>query len=81
MMLLPELKTKVQIAFEVGAAAETRGIKCRITPKVDVAYGEPFKSNKMADFLKERVVKDVGTGSWARTFEDLKSRLVARGKK
>jgi len=81
MMLLPGLKTKVQIAFEVSAMAEAKGIKCRITPKVEVAYGEPFKSNKMADFLKERVVKDVGGGSWARAVDDLKGKLLAQGKK
>lgn len=81
MMLLPELRTKVTIGFEVGAAAEAKGVKCRITPRVDVAYGEPFKCNKMAEFLREKVVKDVGTGSWARTFKDLKSRLLVRGKK
>jgi len=81
MMLLPELRTKVTIGFEVGAAAEAKGVRCRITPRVDVAYGEPFKSNKMAEFLREKVVKDVGTGSWARTFKDLKGRLLVRGKK
>lgn len=81
MMLLPDLRTKVMIGFEVGVVAGAKGLKCRITAKADVAYGEPLKSNKIAEFLKERVVKDVGTGSWAHAFGDLKGRLLLRGKK
>ena len=81
-ILLPKVRSKVRVAFEVTAAVgEAEGMKLStsVEPRVKVVYGEPYNEGKMTEF----VAKEVGSSleGWSEVVRELRGRLVARGAK
>lgn len=82
-MLLPVLKTKVHVVFEIGAVGKGGEVEMGLTVKAEVVYGEKYKEDRMGDFLMSKV----GRGGqdarvrWVDAVRDLKKRLIQQGKK
>ena len=82
-MLLPSLKTKINVRFEIGAVGKGGEVEMGLTVKAEVVYGEKYKEDRMGDFLMSKV----GRGSvdtrvrWVDVVRDLKKRLIMQGKK
>ena len=82
MMLLPGVKTKVNVCFEVGAVAKEMEVTVKLKTRAEVVYGEEYREDKMKDFLQSRIGEGVnGSGNWADAVRQLKKKLVAQGKK
>lgn len=91
MVLLEELRTRVDVCFgvEVAVAVARDGGKMElevvVRPGVEVRYGEGFDEAKMGRFLEERVggeIKEVvGAGRFERAVEELRGLLGRRGRK
>ena len=89
-LLLPRVRTKVRVAFEISAAlasglaegeGEGQGLELTTTvqPSVKVVYGEPYHEKKMTEFVS----KEIGDGfeGWEGAVRELRERLIARGVK
>ena len=85
-LLLPTLTTKVQIRFEISVAiAGDNGPFTTVSVGAKVVYGEKYDEAKMGEFLSQFVRGKVGSRdearNWAIGVEDLRGRLLKRGKK
>jgi kinetochore protein Spc7/SPC105 len=87
-LLLASLQTKVRIRFEIAAAAATNQdetISTTVKTDVKVVYGEKYDQPKMGEFLNMWTGGKVGSmediAKWAEGVEDLRIRLIKRGKK
>lgn len=87
-MLLRDMKTKVQIGFEVKVQSDEKTIELDVSvqPTAKVFYGEELKEKKMAEFLEQKLgakkkPENADVGVWARAVLELQERLVARGRK
>lgn len=81
-VLLPKVKTKVSMRFELAAAVGTEeGLRMSTTVNLDarVIYGEKYNERKMHEFLTSRV--GTGVKGWESAVRELKGRLVTRGRK
>lgn len=85
-LLLPKVETKVGVLFELaattGAGTEVEQI-LSVDTSVKVAgrvvYGEQYKQQKMGEFVMTRIGQ--GLTGWEDAVRDLKTRLVATGRK
>ena len=84
-MLLPCLRTKTLIRFEITAAPDDRDVRVDVDVRVKNVYGERYDEAKMAKSLKERVGDGLQTrlemGLWAMAVDEMKTKLVRRGRK
>jgi kinetochore protein Spc7/SPC105 len=85
-MLLATLQTKVRVRFEIAAAASEDGaISTTVKTDVNVVYGEKYDQPKMGEFLQMwtggKIAGMEEMGKWAEGVEDLRVRLIKRGKK
>ena len=83
-ILLPKVRTKVRVTFDVSAAVGGDGeggleLSTTVNPVVKVVYGEPYNEQKMTEF----VGREVGDGfeGWSGVVKELREKLVARGRK
>jgi kinetochore protein Spc7/SPC105 len=82
-LLLPKVRTKVRVAFEISAAMgeESEGLEVATTvePSVTVVYGEQYHEKKMTEFI----ATETGGGfeGWEGAVRELRERLIARGAK
>jgi kinetochore protein Spc7/SPC105 len=87
-LLLASLQTKVRIRFDIAAAAaagESEETSTTVKADVKVVYGEKYDQPKMSEFLTMWTGGKVGSledvAKWVEGVEDLKVRLIKRGKK
>jgi kinetochore protein Spc7/SPC105 len=84
-LLLPSLRTKVHVCFTIDVAIVGEAVDGRVRVSANVVYGEKYDEPKMADFLKKFVQGHVGSmdeiRQWADGVEDLRGRLLRRGRK
>jgi kinetochore protein Spc7/SPC105 len=80
LILLPKVRTKVRVSFEV-AAAVGEDLALRETVGVDarVVYGERYNERKMVESVK--AVIGGGVEGWESAMRDLKQKLLVRGAK
>ncbi|MCJ1391052.1 hypothetical protein MMC18_003913 [Xylographa bjoerkii] len=78
-ILLREMKTKVEVAFEVTVGGDSLDLAADFKTRVKVVYGEVLNESKMGDFLGQKIIKE-GLG-WVKALRELDGRLVARGKR
>lgn len=83
MLLLRDMRTKVEIGFKVTVQSRetTAKLDISIQPSAKVVYGEILKEKKMVEFLEQKIGGKSGRGSWASSVRELKERLIARGRK
>jgi kinetochore protein Spc7/SPC105 len=85
MLLLPTLQTKVRARFEVAATAVESALESNVKVSATVVYGERYDEAKMSEFLTTiaggRIGKFEDMGRWAEGVEDLRVRLIRRGRK
>ncbi|KAK5130779.1 hypothetical protein LTR08_001669 [Meristemomyces frigidus] len=79
-ILLPKVRTKVRVAFELLAAVG-QGMELSTTTeaKAWVVYGEKYNEENMTKFVNERT-GDVAEG-WSDAVREMKGKLVAKGAK
>ena len=87
-ILLAPLQTKIEAVFDLRGHCNHEGVEVTVTPRAGVVYGEHFNSAKMDEFLTTRIGSRVlgrgemkPTDSWGDVLEDLKQRLLSRGRK
>ena len=82
-ILLPEVETKINVSFNINASCNSSGTNLQVTPEVDVIYGEKYRGDRMADFLKSILSKgnSFGEGAMVHALNELKKKLVAQGRK
>ena len=81
-ILLPKVKTKVRVAFEVVAAVgigESMELSTTVEPFVKVVYGEPYNETKMTEFVQAEIGDSLD--GWSAVVRQLRGKLVARGAK
>jgi kinetochore protein Spc7/SPC105 len=85
LLLLPTLQTKVRARFEIAVAAVENSLESTVKAEARVVYGERYDEAKMGEFLTTfaggRVGAIEGMGRWAEGVEDLRARLIRRGRK
>jgi kinetochore protein Spc7/SPC105 len=85
MLLLPTLQTKVCVRVEVAAGVEEETIETQLRVVAKVVYGEKYDEPKMGEFLSKFTGGSVGEKEemckWVEGVEDLRKRLIQRGKK
>ena len=83
-LLLSTLQTKVHIRFEIAATASEE-VNSTIKVEANVVYGEKYDGTKMGEFITTFTDGRVGSMEevrrWADGVEQLKERLIKRGKK
>jgi kinetochore protein Spc7/SPC105 len=84
-IILASLKTKVRTRFVVEANMAWDALITAIRVEARVVYGERYDENKMSEFLNQFTSSSIEgveeMGRWAEGVEDLKGRLLKRGKK
>lgn len=82
-LLLRDMKTKVEVGFEVSVRSHEKLLELNIAvkPSAKVVYGKEFKEKMMVEFLELRIGKGLEVGVWARAVKELEERLIAMGKK
>jgi kinetochore protein Spc7/SPC105 len=85
-LLLASLQTKVRVRFEIAATPATDAENvASVQTEVRVVYGEKYDQAKMGEFLGMWTGGRIGdvseVGKWVEGVEDLRVRLVKRGKK
>ena len=87
-ILLVPIRTKVEVVIDLQSRGNPAGIEVAVVPRARVVYGEQFNAAKMDEFLATRMGSLVSgqgatgsVGSWGDVLEDLKQRLLARGRK
>jgi len=84
-IVLANLKTKVRARFVVEVGVGWDDIVAAVRVEAKVCYGERYDEAKMGEFLSQyvgsglRAVEEMGC--WADGVEDLRGRLLKRGKK
>lgn len=84
-ILLPKVETKVKVGLRLTATfsdpeAQDLDIKNEIDVDARVVYGEPYNEKNMSEFVGKRV-KGQGFEGWDATIRELRTRLVATGRK
>ena len=79
-ILLPKVRTKVRVTFELLAAVGN-GMELSTTTEARawVVYGETYDEKNMTKFVNERT-GDVADG-WGNAVREMKAKLVAKGVK
>lgn len=79
-LLLPKVRTKVRVAFEILAAVG-EGLQLSTTTEARawVVYGEQYNEENMTKFVRERVER-VAEG-WSGAVREIREKLVVTGKK
>jgi kinetochore protein Spc7/SPC105 len=84
-ILLPTLQTKVRARFEIAATPVGNALESNTKIEAKVVYGERYDEAKMSEFLTTfaggRIGQIDGMGRWAEGVEDLRVRLIRRGRK
>jgi kinetochore protein Spc7/SPC105 len=84
-IILANLKTKVRARFVVEANMAWDDLITATRVEARVVYGERYDEGKMTEFLSQFTNSNIGVveemGRWADGVEDLKGRLLKRGKK
>jgi kinetochore protein Spc7/SPC105 len=83
-LLLPSLTTKVHVRFAIDVTILEDVVQGRVRVSAKVVYGETYDEAKMSEFLTQFVGGHVGNeavGRWADGVEDLRLRLLRRGRK
>ena len=84
-IILADLKTKVRARFVVEANMAWDDLITATRVEARVVYGERYDENKMSEFLSQFTGSSIGDieemSRWAEGVEDLKGRLLKRGKK
>jgi kinetochore protein Spc7/SPC105 len=84
-IILADLKTKVRARFVVEANMACDNLVTATRVEARVVYGERYDENKMSEFLSQFTGSSIGSveemSRWAEGVEDLKGRLLKRGKK
>lgn len=79
-ILLPKVRTKVRVAFELLAAVgEGMELSSTTEARAWVVYGEKYNEENMSKFVRERI-GDEGKG-WCDAVREMRSKLVAKGAK
>lgn len=86
-ILLPRVRSKVRVTFEVeasvvGAGGEDDGemeVRTSVVPSVKVVYGEGYNEKKMREFVAKGIAE--GFEGWDATVRELREKLIARGPK
>lgn len=82
-LLLPKVRTKVRVAFDIAAAVGEDGdgleLHTTVEPSVNVVYGEQYHEKKMSEFISKEV--DGGFEGWEGAVRELREKLIARGAK
>jgi len=85
MLLLPTLQTKVKARFEIAASPVGEAMETNVQVQAQVVYGERYDEAKMGEFLTGFAGGPIGSiegmGRWAEGIEDLRVRLIRRGRK
>ena len=82
-ILLPKVRTKVRVSFDVAAAVGDDGdgleLSTSVEPSVQVVYGEQYHEKNMSDF----VGKEIGGGfeGWEGAVRELREKLIVKGAK
>ncbi|KAH0336095.1 Spc7-domain-containing protein, partial [Aureobasidium melanogenum] len=84
-ILLPKVETKVKVSLRLTATlsdpdAQDLDIKNEIDVDAKVVYGEPYNEKNMSEFVGKRV-RGQGSEGWDATIRELRTRLVATGRK
>ncbi|KAK4547141.1 hypothetical protein LTR36_001362 [Oleoguttula mirabilis] len=78
--LLPKVRTKVRVAFELLAAVgEGMELSTTTEARAWVVYGEKYNEDNMTKFVTERI-SDVADG-WSNAVREMREKLVAKGAK
>jgi kinetochore protein Spc7/SPC105 len=84
-LLLPTLQTKVRARFEIAATPVGDLLESNVKVEAKVVYGERYDEAKMGEFLTTFAGGAIGKiedmGRWAEGAEDLRVRLIRRGRK
>lgn len=84
-IILANLKTKVRARFVVEANMVQDDLITVVRVEARVVYGERYDESKMSEFLAQFAGNSIGEveemGRWSVGVEDLKGRLLKRGKK
>ena len=83
-LLLRSMRTKIEMAFEVGVQSGdgVTGLDVTMKPRARVVYGEDLKERKLAEFLEQKTkTLESGGGGWGAALRELEGKLLARGKK
>lgn len=84
-IILANLKTKVKARFVVEANLAGDDLITATKVEAKVVYGERYDETKMSEFLNQFTSSSIGNieemGRWAEGLDDLKGRLLKRGKK
>ena len=82
-ILLPAVRTKVRVTFEIGASVAEDGdemeLGVSVEPGVEVVYGELYDEKKMTEFVGNEMGSDFD--GWEGAVAALRERLIARGAK
>lgn len=85
LIVLAGLKTKVRARFVIEVGGGGDELVAAVGVEAKVCYGERYDEAKMGEFLSQYVGTGLRTvdemGCWADGVEDLKGRLLKRGKK
>ncbi len=82
MVLLKDAKTKIDVRFEIVAAAAEGDVVIWTTPGARTVYGEEFREDKMKEFFMGKIDDGVmGSGRWADAVRELERKLVAKAKR
>jgi kinetochore protein Spc7/SPC105 len=82
-ILLPKVRTKVRVSFDIAAAVGGDGdgleLSTSVEPSVRVVYGEQYHEKNMSDF----VGKEIGSGfeGWESAVRELREKLIVKGAK
>jgi len=84
-IVLANLRTKVRARYVVEVSMAWNDLVTAVRVEARVVYGERYDESKMSEFLSQFTGNSIGSveemGRWAEGVEDLKSRLLKRGKK
>ncbi|KAI9773486.1 MAG: hypothetical protein M1835_006154 [Candelina submexicana] len=86
-LLLPALKSKVEISFDISISSLATDLSVSIAPHTRVVYGERFNEQKMQEFLASHINErtrgedENASGNWAKAVLELRGKLLAKGKK
>lgn len=85
MLFLPTLQTKVLVRVEITAWVKEETVETQLRVLAKVTYGEKYDEPKMGEFLSKFTGGSVGAKEemckWIEGVEDLRKRLIQRGKK
>ena len=81
MILLRDMRTRVDVMFEVEVEDGTLDIQFDVTPHVRLVYGEKVNEGKVTQNLQQKVGGRTEIAGWTAAVRQLEGRLVARGKK